>query len=294
MNTRYDRMFAQLSARGEGAFIPFLTLGDPDLTTSARLLAALIAARADALELGLPFSDPVADGPVIQASARRALDAGVRMADCFALIATVRHAAPDLPIGLLVYANLVVRRGVGAFYREAAKAGVDSVLIADVPLAEAERFAEAAAAAGIAAVLIAPPNASPAHLAEIGRRSRGYTYVTSRDGVTGDDRTPAADLRTRLAALRHAGAAPPVVGFGISTPTQVRSALAAGAQGVITGSALVRRIEARLEHPDQMVADLEALATELKAATRGGHATTERDAHFDRVGIVSGSRSADY
>ena len=294
MNTRYDRMFARLSARGEGAFIPFLTLGDPDLATSARLLAALLAARADALELGLPFSDPVADGPVIQASARRALASGTRVADCLALIATVRRAAPELPIGLLVYANLVVRRGVGTFYREAAQAGVDAVLIADVPLAEADRFGEAAAAAGVAAVLIAPPNASPSQLARIGRQSRGYTYVTARDGVTGDDRAPAADLRARLATLRQARAAPSVVGFGISTADQVRSALAAGARGVIAGSALIRRIEAQLDQPDRLVADVEAFATELKAATRGGHSTSERDAYLEHVGIVSGSRSADY
>lgn len=293
MNTRYDRMFARLSARGEGAFIPFLTLGDPDMATSARLLAALLAAQVDALELGLPFSDPVADGPVIQASARRALAAGTRMTDCFALIRTVRRIDADLPIGILVYANLVVRRGVGAFYREAAEAGIDSVLIADVPMAEAGRFRDAAAAAGIAAVLIAPPNASPTRLAQIGRQSRGYTYVTSRDGVTGDDRAPAADLRARLTVLHQAGAAPPVVGFGISTPEQVRAALAAGARGVITGSALVRRIEAQLGSPDQLVADVEALATELKAATRGRHTGSDREQYAERVGIVSGSRSAD-
>lgn len=265
---RYAAMFARLGAAGEGAFIPFLTLGDPAPAISAPLLEAVIDAGADALELGMPFSDPVADGPVIQAAATRALAAGTDVATCWRLVAGTRARHGDLPIGLLVYANLVVRRGLERFYREAADAGVDSVLVADVPLAEGAPFVAAASAAGVAPVLIVPPNVGPGRLAEIAAVSRGYSYVTSRGGVTGDDRQETEDLRGRLQALIEAKAAPAVVGFGIATPGQVRSALDAGAAGVIAGSALVRRIEDHRDDPERAVADVAALVRELKAASR--------------------------
>ncbi len=267
MTDRYDRMFSVLAARGEGAFIPFVTLGDPDPGASHAVLEALVDGGADALELGLPFSDPVADGPVIQAAATRALAAGTRIAGCWELIARVRRRAPDLPIGLLVYANLVVRPGPAAFYAAAREAGVDSVLVADLPLAEAAPFEAAAIGAGIAPVLIAPPNASADRLAGIAARSRGYTYVTSRAGVTGDDRHDQADLAERIERLRTLGAPPPVVGFGISTPAAVRAVLAAGAAGAIAGSAVVRRL-ADPSLGQSGWARLRDFVAELKAATR--------------------------
>jgi tryptophan synthase alpha chain len=136
--SRYETMFSTLADRAEGAFVPFLVLGDPDLDTSLALVRTLARAGADALELGLPFSDPVADGPVIQAAATRALDRGVRIDEAWDLVGTVRREFPDLPIGLLVYANLVLHRGAPTFYRRAAAAGVDSVLVADAPLLEGD------------------------------------------------------------------------------------------------------------------------------------------------------------
>lgn len=267
MSDRYERRFEALAARDEGALIPFVTLGDPDPGTARAVLAALVEAGADGLELGLPFSDPVADGPVIQAAAVRALDAGTGVDDCWALIREVREAAPELPIGLLVYANLVVRPGPDRFYRKARTAGVDSVLVADLPLDEAGPFEAAARAAGIAPVFIAPPNAGPGRLARIAARTRGYTYVTSRAGVTGDDDRARADLRQRLAALRALGAAPPVVGFGISTPLEVRAVLEAGAAGAIVGSAIVRRLAQAGAGADGLRA-IRGFVAELKAATR--------------------------
>ena len=236
--SRYAAMFDRLAARGEGAFGAFLMLGDPDLDTSLGLLGAVIAAGADMIEVGIPFSDPVADGPVIQDAAQRALAAGVRTADCFALIAKVRERNPHIPIGILTYANLVVARSRERFFDEAAAAGADSLLIADLPAFEAEPWAEAMRGAGLDPVLIAASNTPTDMLGWIARLSHGYTYCVSRAGITGTHAEARFDPAL-VAALKAAGAPPPVFGFGISTPDHVRAALAAGAAGVICGSAIV-------------------------------------------------------
>jgi len=260
--SRYAAMFERLRAAGEGAFGAFLTLGDPDLETSAGLLDLLVEAGADMIEIGIPFSDPIADGPVIQASAHRALAAGVRPRDCFALLAAFRARHPEVPVGILTYANLVVARGRDAFCAAAAEAGVDSLLIADVPALEAEPFAEAARVHGVAPILIAATNTPSATLARIATLGEGYTYCVARTGVTGARRDLDLDHAFMLASLAEAGAPPPVFGFGISRPDHVRDALAAGAAGVICGSAIVSLAEAG----DRQA--LAAFVSAMKAATR--------------------------
>lgn len=265
--TRYDAMFERLRARGEGAFGAFLMLGDPDLETSARLLRAAAEAGADMLEVGIPFSDPVADGPVIQAAAERALAAGVTPADCFALIGEFRAAFPDVPVGILTYANIVVARGEGAFYGASAQVGLDSLLIADVPVFEAEPFVAAARAGKIAPVLIAAPNTPESVLEKLARLGAGYTYCVARAGVTGADESLALDHRGLFETLQRLGAPPPILGFGISKPEHVRSALAAGAAGVISGSAIVSRIAANLGNPAAAEREMVGFIREMKAAT---------------------------
>jgi tryptophan synthase alpha chain len=232
--SRYAAMFDRL--RGDGALGAFLMLGDPDLETSARLLAALVEGGADMIEVGIPFSDPVADGPVIQAAAQRALAAGVRVGDCFGLIAAFRARHPEMPVGILTYANLVVART--GFVRDAAESGADSLLIADVPALEAEPFAREMEQAGIEPVLIAAANTPPATLERVARLSKAYTYCVSRAGITGTHAQGRFDAEL-IGRLRDAGAPPPVFGFGISKPEHVRAALTAGAAGVICGSAIV-------------------------------------------------------
>jgi len=266
---RYSALFAALEQRGEGAFIPFTMLGDPNLPGSSEILETLISAGADALELGIPFSDPIADGPVIQAAATRALESGLRVEDCWRLIRGARDRAPELPIGLLLYANLVVRRGPGRFYREAREAGVDSVLIADLPVDEAEPFAREAEAAGIAPVMIVPPNASADRLARIARATRGYTYVTTRAGVTGEDARRYAELEPTLRSLAALNAPPAVLGFGISGPDQVRAALQAGAVGAISGSGIVRRVAEHAGDGAGLAIELRRFVGSMKEATRG-------------------------
>ena len=232
--TRYSDMFARLN--GNGAFGAFLMLGDPDLDTSAALLDAVVEGGADMIEVGIPFSDPVADGPVIQAAAQRALTAGVRVGDCFDLTTAFRGRHPDVPVGILTYANIVTARA--GFMRDAAEAGADSLLIADVPAIEAEPFVRDMEQAGIEPVLIAAANTPDRTLRRIADLSKAYIYCVSRSGITGTHAGGQFDasLTNRLRAV---GSAPPVFGFGVSRPDHVRAAVAAGGAGVICGSAVV-------------------------------------------------------
>lgn len=232
--SRYAAMFDRLD--GECAFGAFFMLGDPDLRRSAQLLDSVVEGGADMVEVGIPFSDPVADGPVIQGAAQRALAAGVTVSDCFALIASFRSRHPDVPVGILTYANIVMARP--GFMRDAAEAGVDSLLVADVPALEAEPFAQAMDQAGIEPVLIAAANTPDATLARIARLSKAYTYCVSRAGITGTHAGGEFDPNL-IKCLEAAGAPPPVFGFGISKPEHVRAAMDAGAKGVICGSAIV-------------------------------------------------------
>ena len=240
--TRYAAMFDRCRANGAGALGAFLMLGDPGGAQCEAYLDALVDGGADMLELGIPFSDPIADGPVIQAAALRALAAGVRTGDCLAMIARLRRRHPGVPIGILTYANIVAARGIEAFATELADAGADSLLVADVPSLEAKPYAAAAQAAGIDLVMIAAPNTPPATIARIAALSSGYTYCVARPGVTGADRALALDHRALFEQLAAAGAAPPVLGFGIASPGHVAQALAHGAAGAISGSAVVQRI----------------------------------------------------
>jgi tryptophan synthase alpha chain len=259
--TRYAAMFDRCAAAEEGAFGAFLMLGDPDMETSAMLLDALVEGGADMVELGIPFSDPVADGPVIQAAALRALGAGVRTQQCLELISAFHARQAGVPVGILTYANIVAARGIAAFCAELAAAGADSLLVADVPSIEAAPYADAARTAGIDLVMIAAPNTPRTTLAKIASLSSGYTYCVARAGVTGADAELSLDHRSLFASLAEVGAAPPVLGFGISSPDQVRKALASGAAGVISGSAIVARVE-------QGPAAVRDFVASMKAATR--------------------------
>ncbi|RST29524.1 tryptophan synthase subunit alpha [Sphingomonas ginkgonis] len=236
--SRYDAMFARL--HNEGALGAFLMLGDPELATSARHLDALVEGGTDMVEVGIPFSDPVADGPVIQAAAERALKAGVRVDDALELIAGFRKRHPDVPLGILTYANIVEVRGRERFMADAVTAGADSLLVADVPSLEAEPYSALARATGIDLVMIAAPNTGEEALDRLARLSSGYTYCVARAGVTGERSDLALDHQQLFGKLKERNAPPAVLGFGISSPEQVRAALDSGAAGVIVGSAIVR------------------------------------------------------
>lgn len=267
-SSRYDLMFDALAAKKQGAFVPFVTIGDPTPELSLEIIRTLVNAGADALELGIPFSDPLADGPTIQSATIRALDSGTTPTVCFDIIAKVRAEFPDLPIGLLMYANLVFAKGIETFYAECAKAGVDSVLVADVPIEMSEPFAQAANANGVDAIFIAPPNADDASLAKLGELGSGYTYLLSRAGVTGAETEAGMPVSELLARLSKFDAPKPLLGFGISRPEQVQEAIQSGAAGAIAGSAVVKVIENNVDKPEQLLSEMASYIGQMKAATQ--------------------------
>ncbi|WP_058910158.1 tryptophan synthase subunit alpha [Entomohabitans teleogrylli] len=267
---RYNTLFATLKTREEGAFVPFVMLGDPTPAQSLRIIDTLIEAGADALELGIPFSDPLADGPAIQSAVLRAFAAEVTPTICFDMLAAIRHKHPAIPIGLLTYANLVFNKGIDEFYAGCQRAGVDSVLVADVPFEESALFRQAAIRHQIAPIFICPPNAGDELLRQLARHGRGYTYLLSRAGVTGTEQQGTKSLHHLVEKLAEYQAAPALQGFGISQPGQVTEALKAGAAGAISGSAIVKIIEKHSGNDDAMLAELQAFVMSMKAATRRG------------------------
>lgn len=264
---RYQERFAELATKKEGAFIPFVTIGDPNAQQSLAIIKTLIDAGADALELGIPFSDPSADGITIQLAAKRALDANINTDTCIDILKQIRAYDANIPIGLLLYANLVFARGIDTFYADMKAAGVDSVLIADVPMRESKRFKEAAEKHGVAPIFIAPPNASSDTLKAVSEQGVGYTYVLSRAGVTGTEVVADMPGGELIDSLSKYHAPEPVLGFGISTPAHVKEALANGAKGAISGSAVVKIIESNLTNQDNMLVELSGFVSRMKAAT---------------------------
>lgn len=259
---------AELQRRGEAAFMPFLVIGDPDLETSMAAAEALCDGGADIIEFGFPFSDPPADGPVIQAADHRALRAGTTPTDCLKFIAEFRRRR-DVPVALLLYFNLVLQRGVRRFYEEAASAGVHAVLVADVPLEACSELVEAARRVGVAPVFIASELSTPARLQQLAGFADGYVYALARVGITGEQSQLDGRLTETVAKVRNVTSLPILAGFGISTPAHVRAVRAAGADGAICGSALVRKIEAYVAGTcsrDQLLDDLRNTAAQMKAA----------------------------
>ena len=255
---RYEQRFAT----GEGAFVPFVMLSDPNPEDAVEIISAVVAAGADALELGVPFSDPVADGPAIQGAHVRALAGGATVDKALAQVRTIRERYPDLPIGMLIYANVAFTRGLDRFYSEFKEAGADSILLPDVPVRESAPFTAAAERAGIDPIFIAPAKASKETLEGVAANSRGYIYAISRDGVTGAEKEATVEgLRDVVDNVQAFGGAPVLLGFGISKPEHVRDAIAAGAAGAITGSAITNIIARHLD--GNRVADMDALKREL-------------------------------
>lgn len=258
---RIDNIFADLRARGGRALMPFVTAGDPDLPTTAGLLEAAQAAGASICEVGVPFSDPIADGPVIQASMARALDRGLRVADVFK---TIKEVRPRLSIGLvaMVSYSIVHRLGLETFVRQAKDAGFDGFIFPDLPLSEADPARAAAAEAGmILSMLIAPT--TPIERAErIAAASTGFVYVVSRPGITGAREALPPELPARLERLRGVTDLPMAVGFGISTPEQVRQVVSV-ADAAIVGSALVSRVEQHADQPAAAIDDARAFMEQL-------------------------------
>ena len=263
--SRIGDRFKELKRRGGKALITFITAGDPDLDTTARLIPAMAAAGADIIELGVPFSDPMADGPTIQKASERALASGTTLARILAMVKEVRRTT-QVPLLLMGYFNPIFVYGVEAFCRDAAAAGVDGVLLVDLPPEEGTGFARQAAAAGLDTIFLLTPTSDAARIRTVKRLGRGFLYYVSVTGVTGARATVSGSLAPMVARIKEEISLPMAVGFGISTPEQAR-AVAGLADGVVVGSALVKLFE---EHGgDALEARLTAMVASLKAGISG-------------------------
>ncbi|WP_434353617.1 tryptophan synthase subunit alpha [Psychrobacter sp. HD31] len=282
VTTRFNTMLAELAQKnnskgnpssnensiGEGAFVPFVTLCDPDLERSFDIICTLVNNGADALELGLPFSDPLLDGEVIQAANQRALSAGHSTEDSFKLLERVRAKYPDTPISLLLCANLIFAQTLDGFYKRCADIGVDAVLVADVPLMECLPYCQSAVKHGVQPVLICPPNGTEQTIAQVASLTQGYTYLVSRAGVTSaDNQESAGNLDELVSKLKANNSAPILQGFGIAKPEQVKDALDNGCAGAISGSAIVRIIENNLDDHQSTLQNLGEFVRHMKQAT---------------------------
>jgi tryptophan synthase alpha chain len=259
---RIDRFFRD---RSDPAFIGFTVAGDPDAETSIRVARTLVDAGVDILELGMPFSDPVADGPVIQRADQRALEAGTTPDAVFAIARAIR-AASEVPLVLLTYFNPVWKRGIGRFYRDAREAGIDGILIVDMPIEESDGVREAAIVAGIAPIFLMASTTSAVRRDLILARASGFLYLVSVLGVTGARNRVAAETLSLIRSVRARAPLPLAVGFGISEPAHVASCCEAGADAVIVGSAIVDIIEQHLDDEERMMANLEAYIASMKGA----------------------------
>ena len=238
--TRIDATFGRLQARGEKALIPFITAGDPDLATTHTLALTMAAKGADLLELGIPFSDPLADGPTIQAASTRAVKGGVHLPEVLELAGTLRRET-EVPLVLMGYYNPILQYGLKRTAADAARLGVDGFIIPDLPLEEAGPWRQAAAREGIATIFLAAPTSGPGRIKKAGRRTRGFLYYVSVTGITGARAELPPDLVAALKEVRSLVKCPLAVGFGIAGPEQARR-VAQVADGVIVGSRIVQLI----------------------------------------------------
>lgn len=266
MANRIGATFEQLRARGEKALIAYIMAGDPSLQETESLVLELERAGADIIELGVPFSDPIADGPVIQRAAERALRSGTSLRKILDAVAGLR-ARTQIPLVLMTYYNTVHAFGEEVFSRQAAAAGVDGLIVPDMPPEESTTLAPAAARDGLCVIFLLAPTSTPVRLTQIARRSRGFVYYVSLTGITGAKLTDLDCVRRNVAKIRKSTDVPVAVGFGISTPRDVAQ-VADVADGVIVGSAIVRQIEEHCDHPD-MPERVGQYVSSLKAATVG-------------------------
>jgi tryptophan synthase alpha chain len=233
--------FKAARAAGRPALMPYFTAGYPDGATSEEILLAIAGAGADLIEIGVPFSDPLADGPIIQHAGQVALDNGMTAARCLQLVARLRDRGATLPLIAMGYANPVLAYGTERYIEDAAAAGVDGLIVPDLPPEEAGEIEAAAGACGLALIYLAAPTSTPERLAEIARRTTGFLYLVSLTGVTGERTSLPAGLADSVARARAAASVPVAVGFGIARPDQA-AAVGRMADGVIVGSALIRTV----------------------------------------------------
>ena len=271
--TRIERRFAALREEGRAGLVTYLTAGDPDPDTAARLFSGLAAAGADLIEIGMPFSDPMADGPLIQEAGQRALKQGMTLRRTLALVRELRRSDDATPIVLMGYYNPIYRYGADAFARDAVSAGVDGVIVVDLPPEEDAELTGPARAASLDFVRLATPTSDDRRLPRIVERASGFIYYVAIAGITGTRSADAASVATAVTRLRRFTELPIAVGFGIRTPEQA-AAVARAADAAVVGSSLVQRLALNLEPDgtakpglvDAVHADVRALAQGVRSA----------------------------
>ncbi len=272
MTTRIDQRFAALRQQGRAALVTFLTAGDPDLATSRAILDALPGAGADVIELGMPFTDPMADGPAIQASSQRALRAGTTLKKTLDLVRGFRTRDDATPVVLMGYYNPIYVYGVTRFLADAKASGVDGLIVVDLPPEEDEELCLPALAAGLNFIRLATPTTDDKRLPAVLANTSGFVYYVSITGITGSAAPDADKVRDAVARIKRHTALPVAVGFGVRTAEHAR-AIAAGADGVVVGSALVDALRGTLDAEGRAcgntVGAVAALVASLAAGVRG-------------------------
>jgi len=267
--SRIARRFAQLRDEGRAGLVIYLTAGDPDPDTSLALFQGLAGAGADLIEIGMPFSDPMADGPSIQAAGQRALKRGMNLRKTLAMVRSLRERDPDTPYVLMGYYNPIYRYGAEAFTKEAAAAGVDGVIVVDLPPEEDAELAVPARAAGLDIVRLATPTSDDVRLPAIVAHASGFLYYVAITGITGTRSADAADVRAAVARLRRFTPLPIAVGFGIKTPAQAAQ-VAQAADAAVVGSAIVDRLARNLDPEGRAKPGLvEAVLGDIRALAAG-------------------------
>jgi tryptophan synthase alpha chain len=265
--SRLSETFGRLKKEGRAAFVPFITAGDPDMETSFAILEKLPSCGADVIELGMPFTDPMADGPAVQASSVRALKAGATMAKVLKMVEKFRKADKRTPIVLMGYYNPIHAYGTARFARDVAAAGVDGLIVVDLPIEEDEVLRVPAKAQGVDLVRFVTPTTDEARLKRIAAEASGYLYYVSVAGVTGTKSVPEDEVREALARIRAVTELPCTVGFGIRTPQQA-AAIARVADGVVVGSAIVSKVAENVNAGrDRVIGDVLELTRGLASST---------------------------
>ncbi len=258
----YKELFSELKT---AALIPFFVIGDPDFDTSLEIIKTAIDTGADVLELGIAFSDPIADGPTIQKADIRAMDNGITVAKALQLIKQIKEYK-DIPIGLLMYYNLIYQYGTEKFFADFHKAGVNSVLVADLSIVDSGEIIPAAQAAGMDTVFMVTPNTAKDRIKLIASKTTGFIYTVSLLGVTGSRDQLSGTVESMVGQLKSLTDIPVCVGFGVSKPEHAVTIASAGADGVIIGSRIVKIIEQNLDDKKKMLKELSDFLTSVKKA----------------------------
>jgi len=272
MSNRITEKFAELASRGERALVCYVVAGYPDIKTSQQVINALVRGGADIIEIGIPFSDPIADGPTIQAASTSALERGITPAKALELAKAVRKKHPALPLLAMTYFNILLQAGVEKFMLQAKVCGIDGFILPDVPVEEAQEYSAAASKLGLATVFLASPNTTQARLQRIVGSSSGFLYLVSVYGITGARKSFEDYTLNAIKSVKQAAGdkVPVAVGFGISTPAHAKFMIGAGADAVIVGSAIIDRI-AKLQGK-KMLTELQQFAISMKKVCKKSRA----------------------